>query len=59
MKDNEPKDIVEYFENLVKYMRSLGYEDPRDRRINDLEQEVVRLKNDIEYFRTPEYFRRG
>lgn len=30
--------MVEYFEGLVKYMESLGYEDPRDKRIAELEQ---------------------
>ena len=31
--------IVEYFEGLVEYMRKLGYEDPRDKRIEELEEQ--------------------
>jgi hypothetical protein len=31
------KGLVEYFEGLVEYMKTLGYEDPRDKRIAELE----------------------
>ena len=36
--------IVEYFEGLVKYMRKLGYEDPRDKRIEKLEARLAAVE---------------
>ena len=36
-KEYTAEGIVEYFEGLVEYMRKLGYEDPRDKRIAELE----------------------
>lgn len=35
--------IVEYFEGLVEYMRKLGYEDPRDKRIAKLEADLSKF----------------
>jgi hypothetical protein len=40
--------LVEYFEGLVAYMRKLGYEDTRDKRIRELEERIM-LAREINY----------
>ncbi len=43
---NLPKvGIVEYYEALGEYVRGLGYEDPRDKRIAELEAELHKVRH--------------
>ena len=43
-KEYTAEGIVEYFEGLVEYMRKLGYEDPRDKRIAELEGRLLNIE---------------
>ena len=46
-KEYTAEGIVEYFEGLVEYMRKLGYEDPRDKRIAELESDKSTLQQSL------------
>ena len=46
-KEYTAEGIVEYFEGLVEYMRKLGYEDPRDKRIEELESDKSTLQQSL------------